>query len=93
MEFINNALAVYSQTGSQLVAPIGSATAFLQPTTDFFSDPRCYYDAPTKRWFFQEFIVGSFNASGQLVTPSTQFEAVSNTADPTTCTHLLVGHE
>ena len=59
------------------------ASAFLQPTTDFFSDPRCYYDAPTKRWFFQEFIVGAFNSSGKLITPSTQFEAVSNTADPT----------
>jgi hypothetical protein len=84
MEFINNALAIYNKNGAQLVAPIGSATAFLQPTTDFFSDPRCYYDAPTKHWFFQEFIVGTFNSSGQLVTPSTEFEAVSNTPDPTT---------
>ena len=55
MEFINNALAIYDKNGDQLVAPIGSADAFLQPTTDFFSDPRCYYDAPTKRWFYQEF--------------------------------------
>jgi len=84
MEFINNALAVYNKNGAQLVAPIGSASAFLQPTTDFFSDPRCYYDAPTKHWFFQEFIVGTFNSSGKLVTPSTEFEAVSNTPDPTT---------
>ena len=83
MEFINNALAIYGKDGEQLVAPIGSATAFRQPTSDFFSDPRCYYDAPTHRWFFQEFIVGSFNSSGRLVTPSTQFEAVSNTQDPT----------
>jgi hypothetical protein len=30
-----------------------------------------------------EFIVGSVNAKGQLVTPGTQFEAVSNTPDPT----------
>jgi hypothetical protein len=83
MEFINNALAVYNKSGYQLVAPIGSADAFLQPTTDFFSDPRCYYDAPTQRWFFQEFVVGTVNSSGQEVTPSTQFEAVSNTPDPT----------
>jgi len=82
MEFINNALAIYDQYGDQLVAPIGSASAFLQPTTDFFSDPRCYYDAGTKRWFYQEFIVGSFNSAGKLVTPSTQFLAVSNTQDP-----------
>jgi hypothetical protein len=82
MEFINNAIAVYDQSGDQLVAPVGSASAFLQPTTDFFSDPRCYYDAATQRWFYQEFIVGAFNSKGVLVTPSTEFEAVSNTADP-----------
>ena len=51
MEFVNNALAIYNKNGNQLVAPIGSANVFGQPTTDFFSDPRCYYDAPTKRWF------------------------------------------
>jgi hypothetical protein len=83
MEFLNNAVAIYSPTGAQLMAPVGSASAFLQPTTAFFSDPRCYYDAPTKRWFYQEFIVGTLNAKGQVVTPSTQFIAVSNTADPT----------
>jgi hypothetical protein len=82
MEFINNAIAVYTSSGSQVVAPVGSANAFLQPTTAFFSDPRCYYDAPTKRWFYQEFIVGTVNAQGKEVTPSTQFEAVSNGSDP-----------
>ena len=75
MEFINNALAIYNKSGAQLMGAVGSATAFLQPTTDFFSDPRCYYDAPTERWFYQEFVVGA--------TTATQFEAVSNTQDPT----------
>ena len=64
MEFINNAIAVYSENGAQLVGPGRLRYALLQPTTDFFSDPRCYYDAPTQRWFFQEFIVGNFNSSG-----------------------------
>jgi hypothetical protein len=82
MEFINNALAVYNEYGAQLLAPVGSAQAFKQPTSDFFSDPRCYYDPSTQRWFYQEFIVGSFNSAGKLVVPSTEFEAVSNTADP-----------
>ncbi len=75
MEFINNAIAIYDEHGDQLVAPVGSAQAFKQPLKSFFSDPRCYYDAPTKRWFYQEFIVGT--------TTATQFEAVSNTQDPT----------
>ena len=83
MEFINNALAIYNKSGYQLVAPISSADAFLQPTTAFFSDPRCYYDAPTQRWFYQEFVVGTVNSAGQEVTPSVQYEAVSNTPDPT----------
>jgi hypothetical protein len=82
MEFINNALAIYDKNGDQIVAPIGSADAFLQPTTDFFSDPRCYYDAPTKRWFYQEFTVGGTTSSGKVI-PSVQYEAVSNGADPT----------
>jgi hypothetical protein len=83
VEFINNALAIYDKNGSQLLAPVGSTQVFNQPTTDFFSDPRCYYDAPTKRWFLQEFIVGTVNSAGQEVTPSVQFEAVSDTPDPT----------
>jgi hypothetical protein len=83
MEFVNNALAIYDRNGAQLLAPVGSAAAFLQPAATFMSDPRCYYDAPTKHWFYQEFDVGTLNASGQVVTPSTQFLAVSATADPT----------
>lgn len=83
MEFINNALAIYDEHGDQLVSPVGSPAAFLQPTSDFFSDPRCYYDASTKRWFYQEFIVGTVSSSGGVTIPSTEFEAVSNTPDPT----------
>jgi hypothetical protein len=83
MEFINNALAIYDRNGDQLLRPVGSPAAFLQPTSAFFSDPRCYYDASTQRWFYQEFTVGLFNSAGKLVTPSTQFLAVSNTPDPT----------
>ena len=75
MEFINNALAIYDKSGAQLMGAVGSATAFLQPTTAFLSDPRCYYDPPTKRWFYQEFV--------EAGTTATQFEAVSNTQDPT----------
>jgi hypothetical protein len=81
MEFVNNALTIYNRSGYQLVAPIGSANAFLQPTTDFFSDPRCYYDAPTQRWFYQEFTSGSVTSTGKVI-PSVQYEAVSNSPDP-----------
>ncbi|MHB1582312.1 MAG: hypothetical protein ACYCU7_15170 [Acidimicrobiales bacterium] len=83
VEFVNNALAVYSASGAQLLGPIGSPAVFKQPSTDFFSDPHCYYDAPTKHWFLQEFIVGTVGSSGQELTPSLQFEAVSTGPDPT----------
>ena len=83
MEFVNNALAIYDANGDQVLRPIGSPNAFLQPTTDFFSDPRCYFDAATQHWFYQEFIVGTVNASGGEASPSVQYLAVSDTADPT----------
>ena len=83
MEFVNNALAVYNRGGAQLLAPINSAALFQQPAGTFMSDPRCYFDAPTKHWFYQEFDLATLNSSGQVVTPSTQFLAVSTTADPT----------
>lgn len=88
MEFINNALTVYSSFGGQLLQPIGSPALFLQPTTAFFSDPRCYYDASTQRWFIQEFIVGTTNANGGLASPSVQFLAVSDSPDPTADYHV-----
>jgi hypothetical protein len=82
-EFINNALTIYQPDGAQLLATIPSYELFNQSSTDFFSDPRCYYDAPTKRWFLQEFIVGTVGANGQATSPSLQFLAVSDTSDPT----------
>lgn len=83
-EFINNAFTVYSPSGSQLLPVIPSYAIFKQPSTDFFSDPRCYYDAPTGRWFLQEFIVGTVTAkTGKATSPSVEFLAVSDDSDPT----------
>jgi hypothetical protein len=82
MEFINDAMAIYDEFGDQLLAPISSASAFGSPGVAF-SDPRCYYDSATQRWFFQELTLGRFNAAGKLVTPSREYEAVSDTPDPT----------
>jgi hypothetical protein len=77
-EFINNAFAVYDTNGVQLLNTVPSYVLFKESPTAFFSDPRCYYDAATQRWFMNEFIVG--NTSGTV--PSIQFLAVSNTSDP-----------
>jgi hypothetical protein len=77
-EFIHNAFAVYDTNGSQLLNTIPSYVIFKQPSTAFLSDPRCYFDSSTQRWFMSEFVVG--NADGSV--PSIQFLAVSNSADP-----------
>jgi len=82
-EFINNALTIYQPDGVQLLPVIPSYALFKQSSTAFFSDPRCYYDAPTQRWFLQEFIVGTVGKNGQATSPSLQFLAVSDTSDPT----------
>jgi hypothetical protein len=76
MEIINNAVAAYTPAGTQLLGVTPTTALFNQPSTAFLSDPRCYYDASTQRWFFTEFIVGF---SGP---PSTQFVAVSKSSDP-----------
>ncbi len=77
-EFINNAVTFYDPDGVQLANTVPSYAFFDQPSTDFFSDPRCYYDSSTQRWFFTEFIAPIFLSTA----PSTQFLAVSNSSDP-----------
>jgi hypothetical protein len=80
-EFINSAWTVYSTTGTQQEAVIPSYAIFDQPSNSFFSDPRCYYDAPTGRWFLISFTI-RFSPSGALVPPAVQYVAVSDTSDP-----------
>lgn len=74
-DFVNDAAAAYT-TGGKVVMPVTPAWAMfgLQPSA-FLSDPRCYYDASSQRWFFTMFTVGS-------PAPSTQYIAVSATSDP-----------
>jgi hypothetical protein len=52
LEAINLALAVYSQAGSRLTTPESLNSFFgADPNSTILSDPRCYYDAPSQRWF------------------------------------------
>jgi len=74
-DFVNDAIAGYSTSGTQEMAVTPAYALFDQPSSAFMSDPRCYYDAPTHRWFFAMFVAGS-------PAPSTQFLAVSTSADP-----------
>ena len=75
VEIINNALSAYTQSGDQELGVTPTYALFNQPSATYLSDPRCYYDANTQRWFFTMFTVGN-------PAPSTQFIAVSESADP-----------
>jgi hypothetical protein len=50
IEHVNLLLAVYTQSGSRIAGPASSNLFFGVPT-DFISDPRCYFDPGTSRWF------------------------------------------
>lgn len=80
MEAINSSLAVYSPSGARLTTPESVYTFFgLDPTTNpILSDPRCYYDAPTQRWFASMINVLDFNTGRSNIVL-----AVSQTSDPT----------
>ncbi|HET9075746.1 MAG TPA: hypothetical protein VFN68_02350 [Acidimicrobiales bacterium] len=74
-DFVNDAASAYTPGGTTVWQVTPAWAMFgLQPSA-FLSDPRCYFDAQTQRWFFTMFTVGS-------PAPSTQYIAVSQTSDP-----------
>jgi len=79
MEPINLVMSVYSTSGAQLTSPVALNAFFgADPSVTFLSDPRCYYDRPTQRWFIS--ITNVFNnATGR----SNLYLGVSETSDPT----------
>jgi hypothetical protein len=73
MEAINLALVVYdTRTHNVLAGPMGLNSFF--GTTASLSDPRCYYDPPTERWFI---------TLTEVNIPSAILLAVSASSDPT----------
>ena len=79
METINLVMAVYSKTGTQLTTPESVNSFFgADSAVTFLSDPRCYYDIPTQRWFAS--ITNVYNSSTGR---SNLYLAVSETSDPT----------
>jgi hypothetical protein len=79
LEAINLAMAVYSKTGAQFTVPMSAYSFFgADPTVTFLSDPKCYYDRPTQRWFMS--ITNVVNSSTNR---SNLYLAVSQTSDPT----------
>ncbi len=89
VEAVNNAMAVYSKNGTTLAGPTALSQFFgFTPEIDrttgfvgqFISDPKCYYDAQTNRWFLTELMQDNgTGGSGR----NFNVIAVSQTSNPT----------
>ena len=79
LEAVNVAASVYDATSHKVLAgPVYLNDFFGVAPTDFTSDPRCYYDPSTQRWFVTLTDLGP--PAGQ---PTDLLLAVSQTSDPT----------
>lgn len=102
MESVNDVLAIYSQSGNELVGPVDLNTFYGYPaainrTTGAYgpsiTDPSCYYDAGTRRWFQVVLTLDRVGTTSSLAGTNHLDIAVSQTADPTgawTIYHLPV---
>ena len=92
VEPINVAMRVYSTDGRPLteavplnqflgVAPEGVNGG--APFGPFLSDPKCYYDPSTSRWFLSVLQISLDPTTGAFGNSALQYLAVSQTADPT----------
>jgi hypothetical protein len=92
MEIINNALAVYDSRGNLLSGPTANSQFFqVQPEIirstppvfgQFISDPRCYFDAGTRRWFVTETELDTDPTTGNFTNHSSILIAVSKSSNP-----------
>ena len=93
VEAVNNGLRVFDTSGTARTAPIAlSQFLVLKPEVirsdppvfgDFISDPKCYFDTATARWFLTEAQIDLDPATGDFGSHSHVVIAVSQTADPT----------
>jgi hypothetical protein len=92
LEGVNTALRVRDMAGNDLTGPValnqfyGLAPEIVRPAGPFgpFStDPKCYYDPDTGRFFFSLLQISVDPATGAFGTSSAELLAVSKTSDPT----------
>lgn len=93
VETVNNGLQVYTEAGQALTPVIGMNAFFHLPPEinfaynppifgPFVSDPRCYYDSATRRWFVSELEIDINPYSGSFGYRSAELFAVSQSSDP-----------
>jgi len=92
MESVNDVLAIYDNAGNKLVGPVdlntfyGYAAAINRSTGAVgpeITDPSCYYDAATRRWFQVALTLDRIGTTSSLAGTNHLDIAVSQTADPT----------
>jgi hypothetical protein len=92
LETINDVLRVFDYNGNPRTPAVDLNTflgypAAINRTTGargpFVTDPSCYYDPGTQRWFHTVLTIDVNPANGRFLGPNHIDLAVSNTADPT----------
>lgn len=80
LEPVNSAFRIFKTDGHSLIGPTNVNDLFDQGSTQFTSDPRCYYDPATNTWFATIlFLSGGENPDGK----SSQLDiAVNSSGNP-----------
>ena len=90
VESVNDALTFYDASSNQFTPAISLSEFYgLPPTIDrttgtfgpFVSDPKCYFDADTQRWFHTVLVISTDPTTGDLQAPSFVYFAVSTSAE------------
>lgn len=77
IEAVNSAYAIYTTGGKRIRGPFNINDLFNVGGEEFTSDPRCYYDPTTHRWFATIIFLNDSFTSGDILV------AVSRSSDPT----------
>ncbi len=87
MEVVNNAFEIYNvKNGGLAVPPTATTSLFGVPSENagsFLSDPHCYYDAASGRWFVVELSIPNLFSTHVRASKSYELIAVSDSPDPT----------
>ncbi len=102
VEAVNNGLRVFDTSGGAVTVPIALSQFFgLKPEVDrtnpnapvygdFISDPRCYFDPATQRWFLTELQIDLDPVTGDFGKHSALVIAVSKTSDPAAAWNIFL---
>jgi hypothetical protein len=77
LEPVNSAYSIYTESGRKIRGPFNVNDLFNEGAAEFTSDPRCYFDPATNRWFATILFLNASFTHGHLDI------AVSTSSDPT----------